>query len=244
MTPQQCWWCALGWCASDRGIFFLVRWWGSPWDAQASPEKINGEKHSLFPAGMPHSWPREPIKQLLRPKITRLTLKLWTGCPNYVVFFLLPFLSFKGELPSLWELLSLLRKMVCWQNLPFQLDPLFHLFTVHLFRPPQNIPKAPQNLTKKTSLHTYLAVHANSVGHQSLKTFTPNYLMQGIRWDLLPFPHLQARDWVSSPRLPGKVGNLVAQSSSGLCLSQIVAQGYFCLFFNYVIWCNNTSPCL
>lgn len=52
----------LGCCTSYRAIYFLEKWWGSPWEAQASPEKMNGEKHSLFPAGMPYSWPQKPIK--------------------------------------------------------------------------------------------------------------------------------------------------------------------------------------
>lgn len=115
--------------------------WGGrgdfPWEAQASSEKINGEKHSLFPAGMLHSQPREPIKQLLWPKITWIALKLWAGCIFFFSFFL-PLLPFKIKLPSLGEFFSLLRKM-CWQSLPV---PFSHFLAVqNIFRIKKDTPK-------------------------------------------------------------------------------------------------------
>lgn len=83
-------------------------------------------------------------------------------------------------------------------------------------RHPPPPPKKPQaQPTKKTSLHTYLVVQAKDVGHASLKIFPSNYLMQGVRQRPITIHPPASQGWVSSPHLPGKVGNLVAQSSSG-----------------------------
>lgn len=88
--------------------------------------------------------------------------------------------------------------MYC-QNLPFQLPPLSHIFAVHVIRQKKNNPSKPPKAqpTKRTPFHTNLAVQANDVGYQILKTFTPNYLMQAIRWRLNAIQPLASQGWVS-----------------------------------------------
>lgn len=65
-------------------------------------------ENTLFSLLWPHGWPREPIKQLLWPRVTWLTLKqrraVWTVC----LFYFLLFLSSETVLPSIASLTNIL----------------------------------------------------------------------------------------------------------------------------------------
>lgn len=163
------------------------------------------------------------------------------------LFFFLLFLSFKRELPSLRELFSLLRKMMCWRSLPFQVPPLSHLFAVHVFRKKKTpLQKKPQAQPTKKTPSSYIPGSAGK-GCWASKS-------EDIYPELLNARN-QVETYCHSPTCkPGMATIPPAAWESGklgctnllwtLRLSQRVAQGCFCLVFNYVIWCNNTSPCL